>query len=45
MAQDGKGAGVRLYVDKENETAKTVYEALNMKKSHYDIYEVDFYFP
>lgn len=33
-------AGLRLYVEKNNETAKQVYEDIGMIKSHYEIYEV-----
>jgi GNAT superfamily N-acetyltransferase len=33
-------AGLRLYVEKNNETAQTVYENLGMHKPGYDIYEV-----
>jgi GNAT superfamily N-acetyltransferase len=32
--------GVRLYVVKDNSTAKQVYEALDMQKTHYDIFEL-----
>jgi len=31
--------GLRLYVDKYNAIAKSVYESLGMKASHYDLYE------
>ncbi len=34
--------GVRLYVDRDNHVAQRIYHALGMKKSHYDMYEVDF---
>jgi GNAT superfamily N-acetyltransferase len=41
MASCGKDvAGLRLYVEKNNETAQTVYENLGMHKPGYDIYEV-----
>ena len=33
-------AGLRLYVEKSNETAQMVYESLGMHKPGYDIYEV-----
>ena len=33
-------AGLRLYVEKNNETARQVYEDIGMIKSHYEIYEV-----
>jgi hypothetical protein len=35
-------AGIRLYVDRDNETGHTVYESLGMHQAHYNIYEVDF---
>ncbi len=35
--------GVRLYVDHDNNVAQQTYNALGMKKSHYDMYEVDFW--
>ncbi|MCP5106447.1 MAG: GNAT family N-acetyltransferase [bacterium] len=35
-------AGIRLYVEKNNETAIAVYEQLGMTKPHYHIYEVLF---
>jgi GNAT superfamily N-acetyltransferase len=31
--------GIRLYVEKENEYAKQTYQAMNMKKTHYLLYE------
>ena len=31
--------GLRLYVEKHNESAKRVYESLGMKKAPYEIYE------
>ena len=33
-------AGLRLYVEKSNETAQMVYESLGMHNPGYDIYEV-----
>jgi GNAT superfamily N-acetyltransferase len=33
-------AGLRLYVEKNNETAQMVYESLDMHKPGYEIYEV-----
>ena len=33
-------AGLRLYVEKNNEVAKEVYEQLGMTNPHYDIYEL-----
>ena len=35
-------AGIRLYVERENEGAQRVYEALGMQRSGYRFYEVDF---
>ncbi|NQW17734.1 MAG: GNAT family N-acetyltransferase [Chloroflexi bacterium] len=35
-------AGIRLYVDKTNTAAQTVYRKMGMKLARYDIYEVDF---
>ncbi len=37
--------GLRLYVEKENSRAKQTYEKLGMKKTHYDVYEIDFVNP
>ncbi|HET7569313.1 MAG TPA: GNAT family N-acetyltransferase [Gammaproteobacteria bacterium] len=34
--------GVRLYVDKANDNAMTVYRRLGMEITHYDLLEVDF---
>ena len=34
--------GIRLYVEKENELAHAIYEKLGMKKTDYDLLEVDF---
>jgi len=34
--------GIRLYVDKDNTSAKNVYESCGMAKSHYDMFENDF---
>jgi len=31
--------GLRLYVDKQNKSAQTVYEKLGMNKHHYELYE------
>ena len=35
-------AGLRLYVEKENTKAKQTYERLSMKKTPYEIYEIDY---
>lgn len=32
-------AGIRLYVDRTNESAQAVYERLGMTREHYDLYE------
>jgi ribosomal protein S18 acetylase RimI-like enzyme len=32
-------AGIRLYVDKTNQSAQKIYEKLGMTKEHYDMYE------
>ncbi|MEM7308526.1 MAG: GNAT family N-acetyltransferase [Planctomycetota bacterium] len=34
--------GLRLYVERDNQHAQRVYEALGMEASHYRLYEVDF---
>ena len=34
--------GLRLYVDRGNETARRTYAALGMSLCHYDMYETDF---
>ena len=34
--------GVRLYVERTNLVAQQTYVSLDMAKSHYDLYEVDF---
>lgn len=34
--------GVRLYVERTNRVAQQTYVSLDMAKSHYDLYEVDF---
>lgn len=40
--QDGRVCGLRLYVEKHNSRAQQTYERLGMKKTHYEMYEVDF---
>jgi ribosomal protein S18 acetylase RimI-like enzyme len=35
-------AGLRLYVDKDNEAAMDVYRRVGMQSAHYDLLEVDF---
>lgn len=34
--------GLRLYVERENVAAMATYEALGMRRAHYQLYEVDF---
>ena len=34
--------GLRLYAEKENERAKETYERLGMKKTSYELFEIDF---
>ncbi len=36
---DSTVCGIRLYVEKENEYAKQTYQAMNMKETHYLLYE------
>ena len=38
-AANGEVAGFRLYVEKENEHARKVYEKVGMTASHYEMYE------
>jgi ribosomal protein S18 acetylase RimI-like enzyme len=38
----GNVCGFRLYVDKENTRAQRVYEHLGLRKTNYEMYEVDF---
>ena len=38
----GDVCGMRLYVEKGNERAHKTYESLGMKKSHYDMMDIDF---
>ncbi len=39
-AREGNVCGLRLYVDRDNLSAKQVYSHLGMSQSHYDLYEV-----
>jgi GNAT superfamily N-acetyltransferase len=39
VEQSQELAGLRLYVDKQNKPAQTVYEKLGMNKHHYELYE------
>ncbi|MEO6709647.1 MAG: GNAT family N-acetyltransferase [Planctomycetota bacterium] len=41
-AEDAPIVGLRLYVERENATAITTYEALGMSRAHYQLYELDF---
>jgi len=38
----GDVSGLRLYVERHNESAKRVYEALGMTKTSYEVYEIEF---
>jgi len=38
----GNVCGIRLYVERHNDTAQATYRALGMAASHYDLFEVDF---
>jgi GNAT superfamily N-acetyltransferase len=38
----GDVCGLRLYVDTSNKRAQQTYEALGMKRSHYEMMDVDF---
>jgi GNAT superfamily N-acetyltransferase len=43
MAKDRPDVcGLRLYVEHDNTTAKQTYERLGMKKTPYEMYEIDF---
>lgn len=37
--REGNVCGLRLYVDRDNLSAKQVYSQLGMSQSHYDLYE------
>jgi len=39
---EGDVCGLRLYVERGNQRARTVYEAVGMHSSHYELYEVEF---
>jgi len=39
VEQSPELVGLRLYVDKQNESAQKVYEKLDMNKHHYELYE------
>ena len=38
----GDVCGLRLYVDRDNSVAQRVYAGLEMRQSHYDLWEFDF---
>lgn len=38
----GDVCGLRLYVDRDNSVAQRVYASLEMRQSHYDLWEIDF---
>ena len=38
----GDVCGLRLYVDRDNSVAQRVYASLEMRHSHYDLWEIDF---
>jgi ribosomal protein S18 acetylase RimI-like enzyme len=39
VEKDSKARGLRLYVNRSNNHAQKVYEALGMSKEHYELYE------
>jgi len=39
--EDTDAIGLRLYVEKENEKARKVYEKMGMKKTNYLLYEIE----
>jgi hypothetical protein len=39
VLEDPDLRGIRLYVDKRNESAKEVYTALQMNGEHYQVFE------
>ena len=39
VMQSPQLVGLRLYVDRQNESAKKVYDKLGMNKDHYELYE------
>ena len=38
----GDVCGLRLYVERNNHVAQQVYSRLDMHRSHYDLFEIDF---
>ncbi len=41
-AREEGACGLRLYVDRENTPAMRIYEALGMKPTNYELYELEF---
>ncbi len=41
-AERGEVCGIRLYVEKDNSQAQGVYERLGMKKTSYEVFELDY---
>ncbi|MEC8833301.1 MAG: GNAT family N-acetyltransferase [Pseudomonadota bacterium] len=41
-SQDPKAAGVRLYVEKDNDGAQATYQQLGMDETHYRLFETEF---
>lgn len=39
VEEDSQYCGLRLYVDKTNQRAQKVYDAMGMSKEHYELYE------
>ena len=42
LAREGGGVGLRLYVEKDNERAMGTYVRCGMKRTAYEMFEVDF---
>ena len=40
--KDSACTGIRLYVEQENKIAQSVYKKLEMKETHYKLFEIDF---
>jgi len=40
--QRGDVCGIRLYVDRDNQRAQSVYASLEMRPARYDLWEIDF---
>ena len=41
--KDNSCTGIRLYVEQENKIAQSVYTKLEMKETHYKLFEIDFH--